>query len=103
MADPTGNASCLHLVVRSSAEVLESCLSQCAGEDDVVFIDDGVMHLVNSLQNGCGPGPAESLFSAEDLDARGLLPAARAAGAATVRDSDIVALLRKHDFCLTWK
>ena len=103
MADPTANASCLHLVVRSSAEALENCLSQCAAEDEVVFVDDGVMHLSKSLQSGAGPGPAESFYSAEDLDARGLLPAARAAGAATVRDSDIVALLRKHDFCLTWK
>jgi sulfur relay protein TusB/DsrH len=102
-ANSTRKGSCLHLVVRSSADALENCQSQFAAEDEIVFLDEGVTHLAHFLRQASGPGPAGSFFSSEDLDARGLLPAAQSADAATVRDPDIVELLQKHDFCLTWK
>jgi len=103
MMNSAGNGSCLHLVVRSSAEAVEGCRSQLTGDDEMIFLDEGVMHLAEILQEGSGSAPAGSFFSVEDLDARGLLGAARTAGAATVCDSDVVELLQKHDFCLTWK
>jgi len=101
--------SCLHLVVRSSREALNNCLSQCEKGDVLLFLDDGVMNVTNLTAT---PGPhsqhdspwaADVCFSAIDLEARGLSGFAQAAGVIALPDSDIVELVQSHAFCLTWK
>jgi sulfur relay protein TusB/DsrH len=103
MTDRAKNGTCLHLVVRSSTEAMDRCRSQFTEGDTVVFLDDGVIHLCAAVRESFGHSLPDSCFSDVDLDARGLLQAARAAGAKVVCDSGFVDLLRKHDFCLTWK
>lgn len=71
--------------------------------DTTVFMDDGVMALTDLLARPEQWKDRAALFSSADLDARGLLEAARRAGAHLLDDRDLVALLRGHDHCLTWK
>jgi len=106
---PARDKSSLHLVVRSSREALDSCLSQCVKGDVLLFLDDGVM---NVTRLPATPGPhapqdgdwvADVCFSAVDLEARGLSGLAQATGVIALPDSDIVELLQSHEFCLTWK
>ncbi len=103
MTGSTNQRNCLHLVVRSSIDAMERCRSQCMDQDAVVFLDDGVMHLTDGILESFGSGLPEVFLSAVDLEARGLLPAARAASATVICDSDIAGLLLKYDFCVTWK
>jgi sulfur transfer complex TusBCD TusB component (DsrH family) len=83
--------TCLHLVVKASESALEGCRSQFDEGDAVLFLDDGVVHVLD-LAGGTQPLPLSACrFSAEDLEARGL-PGVEAA-----------ALLLGHDLCVTWK
>jgi len=103
MKSPTRKRTCLHLVVQSSLRAVDNCLAQFDTGDAVLFLDDGVMHLVNDISRSFRPPFAGGFFSAVDLEARGLSGLAQSAGAVTLTDSKIAGLLQTHDFCLTWK
>jgi sulfur relay protein TusB/DsrH len=103
MNPPARKKTCLHLVVHSSPRAMDNCLVQADEGDAVLFLDDGVMHLVNDISRSFRPPFTECCFSAVDLEARGLSGLAQAAGAVTLTDSKIAGLLQTHDFCLTWK
>jgi sulfur relay protein TusB/DsrH len=103
MKPPARKKTCLHLVVHSSPRAMDNCLSQFDEGDAVLFLDDGVMHLVNDRSASVRPLCAGWCFSAVDLEARGLLGLAQASGAVTLADSKIAGLLQTHDFSLTWK
>lgn len=103
MVGITEKAKCLHLVARSSANVIESCRAYCDEQDEVLFIDDGVMYLVTKHGETGDAGVCNSIYLAADLAARGLMEIAREAGVRIASDRDFVRLLRQHESCLTWK
>lgn len=108
MNDTDPVKTCLHLVVRYSAEVLRDCLAQFAEGDAMLLLDDGVMAITNEgLEHLQAIETAEQdvsvCFAAVDLEARGLSGLALAAGAVVLKDEEIVELLQSHDCCLTWK
>jgi sulfur relay protein TusB/DsrH len=103
MVSPAKIRNCLHLVVRSSSDAIERCRSQFAEGDAVLFLDDGVMHFTGGSRKSFGSDLPNCHFLAMDLEARGLLQAARDAGAPIVCDSDFAGLLQNYDFCVTWK
>lgn len=100
---PSGNkGNCLHLVVRSSVEALANCRTQLEEGDTVLFLDDGVMHILAEGRDALDAPFQESYFSAADLLARGVLPLLSDTSKA-LPDTEIAGLLLAHDFCLTWK
>jgi len=101
--ESANNRKCLHLAVRFSGDALERCRSHFARGDAVLFLDDGVMHFTDGPGKSFESNFPDRYFSATDLEARGLLQAARDAGAAILCDSDFAGLLQKYDCCVTWK
>ena len=97
----TGN--CLHLIVSAADDALNRCVSQFSEGDTAVFLGDGVMLLALSEADSLHSIPRDSLFSREDLDARGLLPLARKYGVRLTDDTAFAALLARHRHCLTWR
>lgn len=95
--------SCLHLVVKSSKDALERCLSQFETGDSVMFLDDGVMHIAGNHGAAFEPLFKNGCFSAADLEARGLGTFADESGIRVIQDLDFLDLLRNHPLCLTWK
>ena len=93
-------ASCLHLVAGDSAEALADCLAHTRGADMVLFLDAGVLHLLND----CGTGAVVIgvCFLKADLLAHGLLPLARRRELRVIDDAGFCALLVEHRHCLTW-
>jgi sulfur relay protein TusB/DsrH len=93
--------SCLHLVAGTGREALDDCLLLSRAGDAVVFLDAGVLHL---LDDAGAPvvGLAEVHYSAADLQAHGLLQRAKALQVNLVDDTGICALLAQHEHCLTW-
>jgi sulfur transfer complex TusBCD TusB component (DsrH family) len=95
--------TCLHLVVKASESALEGCRSQFDEGDEVLFLDDGVVHVLG-MTGGTPPLRLSACsFSAEDLEARGLSGVAAAAGAQALPGVEAAALLLGHDLCVTWK
>lgn len=103
MTGITETAKCLHLVARSSSNVIESCGAYCDEQDEVLFVDDGVMHLVSEQGESGDASVKNGIYLAMDLAARGLMGIAREAGVRIASDRDFVRLLRQHESCLTWK
>jgi len=103
MAGVTEREKCLHLVARSSANVIESCRAYCDEQDEVLFLDDGVMYLVSDHGETGDAGVINGIYLAADLAARGLMGIAREAGVRIACDQDFARLLRQHESCLTWK
>jgi len=108
MSDAVPVKTCLHLLVRFSAEGLRDCQARLAKGDSVLLLDDGVMAIANEGREHLqametAEQDVSICFSAVDLEARGLSGLARAAGAVVLSDVKIVDLLQSHDFCLTWK
>jgi sulfur relay protein TusB/DsrH len=103
MNRPKKKTSCLHLVTRSSADVIEHCRTFSEEQDEVLFLDDGVMCLVNERRKPGDTGIANCIFLGADLEARGLMEIARELNVRTIQDQDFAGLLRKHENCLTWK
>jgi sulfur relay protein TusB/DsrH len=97
--------SCLHLVAGAGREALEDCVSRCAPGDALLFLDAGVLHLLQ-YANGCAATAlataAEAHYLVADLQARGLLELARRLEVSGVDDTTFCELLAAHDHCLTW-
>jgi len=99
---PNTPACCLHLVAGAGHDILDDCLAQAAPGDQVVFIDAGVLQLLQSTF--ASPNAAGAFFFAEaDLRAHGLLEAARDLQAGIIDDAGICALLAQCEHCLTWR
>ena len=93
--------NCLHLVLSHQRSALENCLAVFNDGDTLLFLDAGVMHLP-SLVSDAGE-MQEAVFMAADLQARGLLDAARARNFRVMGDEGFAGLLAGHDHCLSWK
>jgi sulfur relay protein TusB/DsrH len=97
--------SCLHLVAGSGREALEDSVSLSAPGDARLFLDAGVLHLLQyadgSLTTALAPA-AEAHYLAADLQARGLLALARRLEVSVVDDLAFCEMLAAHDHCLTW-
>ncbi len=96
------NGNCLHLVVRSSFEALDNCLSQIEPGDSVLFLDDGVMHAVADGKDSSESRLPERYFSSADVQARGLQKMLNDSDS-VLSDLEIASLIMAHDYCLTWK
>lgn len=98
---PEGAGNCLHLVVGAGREALEDCLLHSAARDSILFLDAGVLHL---LQEGNAPvvGLAQAFFAEADLQAHGLLALARQMHLRRVDDAGFWSLVASHEHCLTW-
>jgi len=94
--------SCLHLVLGSGAEALDACSSCCGLADAVLFMDAGVLHVLDDNLHSFTGGRQSVYFSTADLQAHGLLKVALDAGLAVAEDSLFTRLLREHDHCLSW-
>ena len=95
--------SCLHMVARSSLDALERCRAHCCDRDDVLFIDDGVMHLARTAREQEEAGGANGYYLAADVEARGLTGLTGGPGVKLIVDREFAQVLRKHNHCLTWK
>lgn len=93
-------ATCLHLVAGDGREALEDCLALCVPGDALLFLDAGVLQL---LQAPPGlPDSVQAHFLAADLQARGLLETARRRRLSALDDAAFCGLLAAHGRCLTW-
>lgn len=95
--------TCLHLVVKASESALAGCRLQFDDGDAVLFLDDGVLHVLG-MSGEAPPLPLSAChFASEDLDARGLSEVASEAGMRCLTSAEAAALLTAHDLCVTWK
>lgn len=94
--------SCLHLVTGTDSVALNDCRAQCAAGDVILFLDAGVLHLLDEKQLVPDGGAAE-FYSSVDLEARGLHEAAVHSGVHLASDEDFVRLLERCSHCLSWQ
>jgi sulfur relay protein TusB/DsrH len=97
--------TCLHLVAGAAREVLEDCVARSAPGDVLLFLDAGVLHLLQYADGSAATvlaTAAEAHYLAADLQARGLLELARRLEVGVVDDLTFCDLLAAHDHCLTW-
>lgn len=92
----------MHLVIGTDPVALSDCLAQCAAGDVVLFLDAGVVHLLERNRLVQDGGAAE-FYSSADLEARGLLEAAAHSGVQLASDEDFVRLLERCSHCLSWQ
>ena len=98
----TNDYTCLHLVVAAGDRALGDCLARSGPGDAILFLDAGVLHLLDAPTARGGEPGAAWMFAAADLEAHGLLARARETGADIVGDEDFGGLLAAHRHCLTW-
>ena len=102
-APPLNQAtSCLHLVVGAGDSALGSCLSQAGSTDAVLFLDAGVLHLLQAAPDSPNTRQASVYYSAADLHAHGLSDLARRQNVDILDDTGFCELLAAHRHCLTW-
>jgi len=95
-------ACCLHLVAGAGRDVLDACFAQVSPGDTIVFLDAGVLQLLQSFP-GLSSAAGATFFAEADLQAHGLLEAARDLQAGIINDADICTLLAQCKHCLTWR
>ena len=99
---PKSPPGCLHLLLSADHDAIEDCLRAADQDDTVLILADGVMALLHTpltrFPDGCGV-----LFSAPDLEARGLAAVAAERDIGVVEDVGITTLLADHRHCLSWK
>ena len=103
MTDSLAVDGFLHLIVGSGREARMQCLAHAAPGDAVVYLDAGVLHLIDNGAASLGGAGISPRFSAADLDAHGLAGVAREAGVKVVDDPGICELLAAKSHCLTWR
>ena len=99
---PERASGCLHLVASADAQVLDACLSHLGSADSVLFLDLGVLHLLRSGSGSLAGAAAAVYFAAADLQAHGLIDAARRSRVEVLDDDGFCALLERHRHCLSW-
>ena len=95
-------ATCLHLVTGPDPKALELCLAHADSGDAVLFLDTGVLQLLDLGSDELAGFRAELHFAAPDLGAHALLELAGRLGVSVVDDDGFCALLAAHVHCLTW-
>jgi sulfur relay protein TusB/DsrH len=98
----TPQNSCLHLVSGTDPVALSDCRAQCVAGDVVLFLDAGVLHLLDENLLTFDAGIAV-YYSPVDLEARGLLEAAVHSAVQLASDEDFVRLLEHCSHCLSWQ
>lgn len=96
------DTTCLHLVVAPDDRPLRDCLAMSQPGDTILFLDGGVLHLLDPAPGDRSESSPALVFAIADLEARGLLASARAAGARTADDAAFCTLLAAHGHCVTW-
>ncbi len=96
-------ARCLHLVLGTGVEALDACATCCEPQDFILFLDVGVMHLLEARMNPAAAVAKSTGFATADLEARGLIGLARELGIRLVSDAEFALLVKDHDHCLSWK
>ena len=95
--------TCLHLILRSSANVLDECLA-CIGEgDSIVLMDTAVSALARPGGNRWLPAGVRMYCLEADLLAHGLGKSPGMEGVERVDDLRLVELVCRHGHCLSWK
>jgi sulfur relay protein TusB/DsrH len=95
--------TCLHLVMRSNADLLDQCLA-CVGENDSVVLMDAGVGLVGRPDFAAWlPGRGSVYCLQADLLARGLGELSISPGLETISDQGLIQLVCQHDHCLSWK
>jgi sulfur relay protein TusB/DsrH len=84
-------------------EALDHCLEQCGPKDSILFLDAGVVRVLELEGEDEATAPCPAYYLAADLRARGLLDAAAARKALLADDAQFVQLLCQHQHCLSWK
>jgi len=69
----------------------------------MLFLDDGVVHIVSDFHPSFEPPLAACYFAAADLAARGLSGLAMDSAYPVVSDREIAGLILAFEHCLTWK
>lgn len=98
--DPTH--SCLHLMASAGQDALSDCLAQAHADDAIVFLDAGVLHLLDAGKGPPGGRAGRVFFAGADLEAHGLVEMARGSGVGILDDAGICELLVMYRHCLTW-
>jgi len=94
---------CLHLLLRSSAAALESCLAVAGPGDSIVLLGTAVFLLIEpGVWPESGQIPRVFLHSA-DIKAHGLDRFEQIAEFPTVSEQELVDLVCRHRHCLSWK
>lgn len=92
------SATVLHLILTARAEAWAQCSLVRQPGDMVLFLDEGVLRFDDAGWSGSG-----LMYSRADLDARGLLQAAKSVSLPLFDDADFPGLLSRHAHCLSWK
>lgn len=94
---------CLHLILRSSGDVMDDCLP-CIGRGDcIVLMDTAVNELARPGGNRWLAAGVPVYCLEADLLAHGLVQAAVNSGMERVDDLGLVQLVCRHVHCLSWK
>lgn len=99
----TRKNACLHLVTGSEREALDACRAHSSTEDVILFLDAGVMHLLDKAEKPLPDGGPEVFYASADLRARGIFEAAVSSVVQLADDADFVRLLRECSHCLSWQ
>jgi sulfur relay protein TusB/DsrH len=95
--------TCLHLVLRSSGDVLDECLA-CIGPDDCIVLMDTAVSAMASPGGNRWLSAGVRVYCLEaDLLAHGLGKSLVMEGMERVDDRELVELICRHGHCLSWK
>jgi sulfur relay protein TusB/DsrH len=99
----TQAAACLHLVLRSSGELLDECMAWTGANDSIVLLDTAVNLLARPDLATWFPADVPVYCHEADLLAQGLGKVANFPGIAPVDDLGLIELVCRHGHCLSWK
>jgi len=99
----TRENACLHLVTGSGREALDACRAHSSTGDVILFLDTGVMHLLDNGEKPLPDGGPDVFYASADLQARGIYEAAVSSGVQLADDAEFVRLLRECSHCLSWQ
>ncbi|MSQ98411.1 MAG: hypothetical protein EXR85_03815 [Xanthomonadales bacterium] len=99
----TPENTCLHLILRSSGDVMDECLA-CIGKGDcIVLMDAAVSALARPGVNRWLSAGVRVYCLEADLLAHGLGKSPGVQGVERVDDLGLVELVCRHGHCLSWK
>ena len=95
--------TCLHLILRSSGDVLDECLA-CIGKDDCIVLMDMAVDAVARPGGNSWLTAGVRVYCLEaDMLAHGLGKLPGIEGMERVDDLGLVELVCRHGHCLSWK
>jgi len=99
----TPEITCLHLVLRSSGEVMDECLACIGKGDSIVLMDTAVSALARPGGNRWLSAGVRVYCLNADLLAHGLGNSSGNPGVEEIDDLGLVQLVCLHGHCLSWK